>query len=233
MTGLKLFFCIVQRKDEDSFKNFFEHRKISTRFSVPVEGTVREQALKVLGLEKAEKVMFQALVPSDTTEKLLKELVVEMGLAMPGRGIALTVPADAIGGKASLGRITSVDYETLTKGGEEPMPVLEPSTWSLLIVIAEKGSVDTVMDAARSEGAGGGTVLHVKGTGNSGTKKFLNVTLAAEKEMIYIVSRREDRDRLMNAILTKAGPGTEANASVFSLPVDGVAGLRSITKENE
>ena len=57
-----------------------------------------------------------------------------------------------------------------------------------------------VMDAARSAGAGGGTVLHAKGTGTEFTSKFLGVSIAAEKELIYIVSKNRDKGAIMKAI---------------------------------
>ena len=46
---------------------------------------------------------------------------------------------------------------------------------------------EKVMDAARQAGAAGGTVVHAKGTGAK-YAKFFGLTLADEKEMIYIVS---------------------------------------------
>jgi nitrogen regulatory protein PII len=91
-----------------------------------------------------------------------------------------------------------------------------------------------VMDAARSAGARGGTVVHAKGTANDSIKNtFFGVTVAAEKEMIYIVSRKSDRDTIMKAIMEQAGAHTSAKAMVFSLPVDSVVGLRSITDIEE
>ena len=46
--------------------------------------------------------------------------------------------------------------------------------------------------------------------------------------MVYIVSKREERDKIMYAIMEKAGRDTEAHGVVFSLPVDSVVGIRSL-----
>ena len=59
------------------------------------------------------------------------------------------------------------------------------------------------------------------------------MSIATEKEMIYIVSRRDDKDKIMKAIVEKAGPTTDARAAVFSLPVDGVVGLANLTDPEE
>ena len=46
--------------------------------------------------------------------------------------------------------------------------------------------------------------------------------------MIYILAKKQEKDEIMSAIMTKAGIGTDANAAVFSVPVDRIAGLRSL-----
>ena len=56
--------------------------------------------------------------------------------------------------------------------------------------------------------------------------KFFGVSISEEKEMVYIVANREKRDDIMRAIMEKAGSNTEAHGVIFSLPVDGVVGLK-------
>ena len=75
----------------------------------------------------------------------------------------------------------------------------------LIVVILNEGYSDTVMDAARAAGAGGGTVLHAKGTGHKKAVKFFGVSLAEEKDMIYIVSPASRKAKIMNAIEKAAG----------------------------
>ena len=100
-------------------------------------------------------------------------------------------------------------------------------THELIIVVLNQGYTDEVMNAARAAGAGGGTVLHAKGTGAEYARKFLGVSLASEKECILIVSETGNRSAIMEAIAREAGPSTPAGAITFSLPVSSVAGLRS------
>ena len=97
----------------------------------------------------------------------------------------------------------------------------------LIVAILNEGQSDFVMDAARSAGAGGGAVLHAKGTGSGRAEKFFGVTLADEKDVVYIVARSEEKAAIMKAIKENAGPGTPAGAICFSLPISSVAGLRS------
>lgn len=96
----------------------------------------------------------------------------------------------------------------------------------LIMVILNEGYSDTVMDAARSAGAGGGTVLHAKGTGKARAEKFFGVRLADEKDVVYIVAHADEKAAIMQAIGELAGPSTRAGAICFSLPISKVAGLR-------
>ena len=92
--------------------------------------------------------------------------------------------------------------------------------------MAEKGQTDLVMDAARSGGARGGTVIHAKGTAAAGSKTFFGLSIAEEKEMIFIVADAESKREIMRAIMQQAGANTDAHAVVFSLPVSEACGFR-------
>ena len=87
------------------------------------------------------------------------------------------------------------------------------------------------MDAAREANAPGGTVIHAKGTGTEEAQKFLGVSIAAEKEMVFMVTRKEGKNAIMRAIMEKSGLASKAKAIVFSLPVTETAGMRLIEDE--
>lgn len=151
-----------------------------------------------------------------------------MQIDVPGTGIAFTVPLGSIGGKKVLRYfIQDHEYE------KEEETTLKETKYELLVAIANQGSIDVVMDAARSAGAGGGTVIHAKGTGMESARKFLGVSLAAEKEIIFIVTRTEEKNQIMKAIMEKAGLDSKEKAIVFSLPVTSVVGMRMREEEIE
>ena len=117
-------------------------------------------------------------------------------------------------------------------GGRSPKYTPDLScAYELIIAIANEGGTDAVMNAARAAGARGGTVLHGKGTGAKGAPKFYNISIAAEKEVILIVSAAGQKAEIMRSILRKAGPDSDAGAIVFSLPASAVAGF-GLLEEN-
>ena len=118
--------------------------------------------------------------------------------------------------------LESRDYQ------KEEESALKDTVHELIIVIANQGNIELIMDAARGAGAYGGTVIHARGTGMEQAEKFLGVSIAAEKEMIFIVTKKEQKNSIMKAIIEKAGMESRAKSIVFSLPVTDTAGLRLI-----
>ena len=80
-------------------------------------------------------------------------------------------------------------------------------------------------------GAGGGTILHAKGTGQKKAEQFLGITLAAEKNLLLIVARKEAKNEIMRNIMQDAGLKTRAKALCISLPVTDVTGIRAELEE--
>ncbi len=81
------------------------------------------------------------------------------------------------------------------------------------------------MDAVRTAGARGGTVIHARGTGQAKAEKFLGISLASEKDVVLIVVPTENKKDMIQAIIHQAGPETKAGAIVFSVPVTDTAGM--------
>lgn len=219
---------ILGREFEEAYLDYYQKNGVNAVFSNLCLGTASKSMLDYLGLERNEKVMLSSLVSSATARKLLLGLVNRMGINLPGTGIAITVPVGSIAGNGSL--MYLAEGQTASNEVNE-MNEQKEYAYALITVIAEKGCSDMVMDAARAAGAGGGTVVHAKGTATEFTAKFFGVSIAAEKEMIYIVTRRADKDAIMRAVIEKAGPATDARAAVFSLPVEDVVGLCSVMEQ--
>ena len=152
-----------------------------------------------------------------------KQLQKKLKIDAPGGGIAFTIPLSSVGGRKALEfLIEKSDYQ------KQEESTMKNTDYELIVVIAQQGYTDVIMDAARGAGAYGGTIIHAKGTGAEVAEKFMGVTLAAEKEIVYIVSKSAQKNDIMKAIMEKAGLNSKAKAICFSLPVSDTAGLRLI-----
>ena len=182
-------------------------------------GTATSEHLSVYGLDATEKVVISGVASGEEAAQLLKAAKRKLFIDIPGNGLMLTVPLKSVAGGKTLAYLT----DSQKTGGKPSMEFKH----ELIVVILNEGYSDFVMDAARAAGAGGGTVLHAKGTGSARAEKFFGVSLAEEKDLIYIVAHSDEKAAIMGAINEKAGPGTRAGAICFSLPISSVAGLRA------
>lgn len=182
-------------------------------------GTAIQSMLDFLGIESNEKRVMLSAATEEKTKAFIEGQRERLHLGVPGHGIVIAVPMKSIGGGKTM---------EFLKGAEAGSGKYTPElnfAYELIVVIASQGQSDLVMDAARSAGARGGTVLHGKGTGDEQVKKFYNITIAQEKEVVLIVARAEQKADIMRSILQKAGPDSPAQAIAFSLPTTEVAGF--------
>ena len=226
MQKMYLLITITQRDHSDEFTNFFNSKEVPVIYSTTCEGTVREKTLSLFGFEKTLKTVHYCVVTNNKKNELIKGLTREMAIDLPNRGIAVSIPLTSMGGKRALDL-----YANGHENDEEEEQIMQDKQMELIVAICEKGHTETVMDAAREAGARGGTVVHAKGTGSKYTNKFFGISIAEEKEMIYIVAGANQKKEIMRAIMDNAGIDSEAHTIVFSLPVSDTAGLRLLDPE--
>ena len=212
---------ITNRNLTKRFATFYQEMGVDISTITVGRGTAASEILDYFGLEGTEKCVLFHVVTKEKWKLLKQGLQRKMQIDVPGIGIAFVIPLSSIGGKKALNYLTSgQDY---IKGEES---TLKDTKYELLVVIANQGYTELVMDAARAVHAAGGTVIHAKGTGTDKAEKFMGVTLVPEKEMIFIVVRKDQKNDIMRAIMDKAGLESKARSIVFSLPVTDTAGMR-------
>ena len=66
--------------------------------------------------------------------------------------------------------------------------------FELIMCIINAGFSDAVMDAARSCGARGGTVIHARGTARQEVETRFNISIHPEKEVVLILASNKIKD---------------------------------------
>ena len=236
MERLHLAIAITGRQNTEKVIETFRESNVFTTDIVLGMGTAPTEILDYLYLSPEEKAVVFGVVTNAGLLPLFKNFKRKLYIDLPGNGIVAAVPLNSIGGKRSLEYI--LDGQTLntsvsgrrnrtvgaTDGAEEREERMSIKTdFELIIVIANEGYSDMIMEAAREAGAGGGTVLKAKGTG----AEFFGFSIASEKEMHLLVTPAQGRNAIMKAIMEKAGLDSKAQAIVFSLPVSNAIGLRT------
>lgn len=105
--------------------------------------------------------------------------------------------------------------------------------FELVVCVVNAGFSENVMNAARSVGARGGSVIRGRGTANPEAEEFFNITVQPDKEVLLILVPADIKDNVMKAIYKNAGLSTDGAGIVFSLPVNRASyTLKAEKKEN-
>lgn len=227
MSTISFLITIAARKKLPQFLELYQERNILTSYVTLGHGTARSDMLRLLGLDNSEKAVIFSFVTEESWTQLKEDLINKLYINVPNTGIAVTVPMSSVGGKRELAYLL---YNQTYEKGEES--VMKETQTELLVVIANQGYNNLVMDAARAAGAAGGTVIHSRGTGTERAEMFFGVSLASEKDVILIVTKREQKNAIMSSIMEKAGMESDAKAICISLPVSGTAGIRTIDRKD-
>ena len=220
MGGAVLMITITDRSRGEEFANWYRAQGIPLVLTALGNGTATTEVLHFLGLEATEKAVLFCVAAR--SPRLVRRAAKDLWLDIPGRGVLMTVPIASMG-------VAAKDY--LLQGQESEEIMESKQTHELIVAIAKQGHTDQVMNAARSAGATGGTIVHAKGAGTDLAKKFFGVSIATEREMVFILAKAENRKEIMKAIITQAGMTSDAEAMVFSMPVSDIAGLRQLDTE--
>jgi nitrogen regulatory protein PII len=203
---LEFVMAVVPRGDGEQLSRLFSEGGALMTVMTLGRGTASRRMLSYLGLGETLRDVLYSVMPRDAAPAVLERLSGEMNLGEPGSGIAFSVPLGAAGRARA-------EESTMEFGLD------------LVLAVVNQGYADEAMEAARLAGATGGTVIHARGVGMKQAEKFFGVSVQAEKEVLFTVVPGKLRQAVMDAIASKAGPGTDAGAVVFSLPVDEARGL--------
>ena len=228
MSQVFLMHTIVSRGMLPKILSFYQETKIAANLVTLGRGTAASEVLDYFGLEASEKAVLFSVVTDSAWQEVKKGLTRRFRIDVPGTGIAFCVPMASVGGRRELEFLTqNQDY----RKGEESG--LKDTAHEMLVVISNLGYTELVMDAAKKAGAGGGTVIHARGTGMEKAEAFFGISLASEKEMTFIVAKSSQKKAIMESVVREAGMESKAKAIVFSLPVTDTAGLRLVEAEEE
>ena len=233
--ALKLMFFIVDWHRANVVTNVFVEEKVRFHFITKGMGTASSEVLDLLGIGARDKAVMICLEQAVLVPVLLKEVRKKLKIDSPGAGIAFTVPLSAINDpilmvfKQSILKNEKIFAEPGPgdgKGANMASEVTQNVIRNDLIVsIVNQGYSDEFMNTAREAGASGGTVINARGQAHEGAVKFFGISVQDEKEIILILTNREKKVPIMQAVCEAHGLNSGAHGIVFSLPVEDIVGL--------
>lgn len=220
--SLKAVVSIVDYRYADKVSQLYLKNSVPLNLITHGHGSATSDILDYLGIGETKKGVIVSLATSKAAKCILNKLDSEMNFDKPGTGIAFTVPLSSASNFLSS---ICVKSEIENKEVDNYMYGCE---YELIMTIVTKGNFNDVMDAAKSAGATGGTLIHARGLGTEEAAKFLGITIQPEKDLVMIIAPKKNKQSIMEAIVKKAGLSTDGKGISFSLPVDSAIGLKNL-----
>lgn len=217
---IKLIVTITRRGEGSKMVDYYKRNKLHYDFICLGMGTATSEILDYLGLEETEKDVVLTMVPESKIPSVLKGITNHFQLDKPGKGIVFTIPLSSV--SARVPQILCKP-ENLVENEETVME--NDKKFELILTILNRGNVDIVMDAAKSAGATGGTLLHARRVGFEDVENIFGFTIQPEKDILAILTESCNKSAIMKKITEVAGINTESRALVLALPVDEIMGL--------
>lgn len=232
MTGQKspqivprLVITITREEDQRKLEEVFDSMDVPISFQFRGKGTAPSEMMDIFGLRGTTRLLTGAFLPKWQVNLLFETMNRQLSFRHRGGGIAITVPV--IGMQSSVLQLLNDEerdeIERALKGDESEMK--EKSEYTLIWVSVASGYSDDVIDAARSAGAKGGTVIKGRRRSSERVSHHFGISMQEEQDFVMIVVPRDKKNETMSAITDACGLGTEAHGVVWALPVDEVMGL--------
>lgn len=220
---IRALLLITSPKKAKKASELFAHGAVPLLYKFSAFGTAPSEMIDILGLGTPDKSILITMLPKPFAEEMLRKLKKTLKIGTVDSGIAFTLP---LSGANNL----ILHILKHLPGAEEAYAkkeeiLMTDCKFNLIAAVVNRGYSEDVMDAARAAGASGGTVVNSRRVGNNDAIGFWGMSIQEEKEVIFIVAKKEDKLPIMRSIGEKCGIRSEAKGIVISLPIENVIGL--------
>ena len=218
MSGIDLICCVVNNGDASKIMKVA--RKYGVQgMSVSIgRGTINNRFLEFLQLNESRKEYVRMIVESAKTAETIQGISRDMGFEKPNHGIAFSHSVSEVVVKGKKHVCDQVDNAEI---GE-----VKKIMYNAIHVIVEKGKAEDVVAVATKAGARGGTILNARGAGNEAAQKFFSLEIEPEKEQVFMITKAELKDAIVDAISKHLEIEEAGNGIVYVLDVNEAYGLQ-------
>ena len=205
--------CVVNMGDASKALKIAKKHGVKGGTITIGRGTVQSRLLDILGLNEIRKEIVSMIVEDELAADVLSGLSEEMQFQKPDHGIAFSYSvSEFIGSKNTI-------------GGKLSNNEVRYSVYKIIHVIVDKGKGCDVIDAANKAGARGGTIINARGAGIHEVQKFFSIEIEPEKEEVFIITKEELKDSIVEAVRVKMKLDEPGTGVLFVIDVNEVYGL--------
>ena len=177
-------------------------------------GTVKSELLNILGITDTRKEIFFTIIDQESEDAFYEKVIKRFHLDKPHHGIAFSMPVKYCSAIDGTEKISSPEEKGVNNLGYEA-----------IFVVVNKGSMDEVLEAAKSAGSTGGTILHGRGSGTKEKETLFNIEIEPEKEIVLILSKADKTQAIVDAIKDRLDIEKPGAGIIFVMDVSRTVGL--------
>lgn len=144
--------------------------------------------LNFFGLSEVRKEIVFMIALGESVSRTMEDLKEELELYKKNHGVAFTMPLHGVVGAHN------ISYR------KEEQERRETDMYQAITIVVDKGKAEDVIAAAVKAGAKGGTIINGRGSGVHETEKLFNLEIEPEKEIIFILAKKESVDAIIDSV---------------------------------
>ena len=177
-------------------------------------GSVHSRLPEILGLNEVRKEIVTMIAEKEHAVEAIKGISEDMELHKPHHGIAFSYPLVGL-----------ISHKNTVINTDNRSEVKEAAMHQIIHTIVGKGMAEDVIDAANKAGARGGTIINARSGGEHGAHKLFSVEVEDEKEEVFIISKAESTNAIVESIKECLNLDEPGNGIMFVMDVNGVYGI--------
>ena len=215
MAGFSLICCVVNMGDASKVLKISKKYGIKGATISIGRGTICDPVMNFFAICDERKEIVSMVAENELASEAIKGISTEMHFNKANHGIAfLYAVAEFIGSK------NSINGSSVNNGGK--------GMYNVIFVIVEKGKAEEVIEAANKVGQVGGTIINARGAGIHEVQKFFSLEIEPEKEEVFIITKSENKDKIVASIREHLKIDEPGNGILYVLEANEVHGLHGL-----
>lgn len=168
------------------------------------KGTIINPFLNFLSLYDEKKEVVLMIANREIAGHTLNTLNKRFKFDKPHHGIAFTTSTVEV-----IGSRSSILKEDKRQENDKPL-------YQIIVTIVDRGKADDVVEAAKSAGSRGGTIINARGSGVDETTKVFDMEIEPEKEMVIILASNNTSESIISSIREKLQINRPGNGIIYT-----------------
>ncbi|MDR1914206.1 MAG: P-II family nitrogen regulator [Clostridiales bacterium] len=210
--GFELLVCVVNAEQGSKTLQIAKHHGVRGGTICMARGTMSNKMLEFLELNDSRKEVVMMVAEREIIIDAMQTIAHEMHFTKAHHGIGITIP---------LSHFLGTKHYNYDDGGAPEMGTMEA-----IFTVVDRGLAEDVIEAAKSAGARGGTIINARGSGIHEDSVIFAMPIEPEKEIVLIIANNSITKAITDSIRAALHIDKPNHGIIFIAPVNETIGLR-------